>query len=56
MGGLCSKILNSLKHFKGQVREGCFRVCDQLLFNYPVDGGQSFGARRSGGYVLMIIK
>ena len=41
--------------FKGQVREGHPRVCDQLML-WLVDGDQSLGARRSGNYVLVIIK
>ena len=42
--------------FNGQVREGHPRICGQLMLSCLVDGDQSLDARRSGGYVLMIIK
>ena len=61
-GGLCSKNLGLFEEFqqstcKGQVREGCPRVCDQFMHSlWLVDGDQPLCTWKSGDSVLMIIK
>ena len=40
--------------FKVKGREGSPRVCDHLMHNSLVDGDQSLGVRRSGGYMFLI--
>lgn len=48
----------SAKHFQRQGEAGVSQcvINSSTIFSFLVDGHQSLGARRSGGYVLMILK